>query len=488
VIRENSYLLGKQTVFQACFPIDRNTQNAVGINRKIRLYLYLSNLLIKRFFMKRIMLLCLIFSKAFNSESQVAINITGALPAASSILDVSSTNKGILIPQVSIDSLKDVTSIPSPANGLIVYNTTQPGVRNDMSRGFYYYSTAALSWVRMADNLNDNVWQNGGLLGIQLRDKTDGVEIQDNFGGSVQNWSPKVKILKIVDSALLNSKNNINSLVLTAVNKKTIAGWELRQKNSIIFENAYLLADGITSGTTSVAISSYTENPGTVNNTQLNGLAFFVNAPPQNTAVADTPSLSMFRHNIGIGTYVTDINNVTEGRLQITGFSNGDQLSLRHPSSINLKWGLYVSSIDSSLNFYSNGSLRSNIDRVTGVYSALSDRNRKKNIRPLSSVLDIINKLPVYSYNYSDSRDEDHRVIGMMAQDVQPFFPELVYQRYDREITKPVLTMDYSGFGVIAIKAIQEQQKIMDELKVKNETQQAAIDLLRRRIEVLEKK
>ena len=390
------------------------------------------------------------------------VGIGTVTPNANAILHMVSTSKGMIIPQVSLDSLRDVTSIATPSQGLMVYNTTQPGVRNDMARGFYYYSTNALSWVRFADNLNDNPWQTAGLLGIQLRDKADGVEMMDDFTGSALNWTPKVKILKSVDSALLNSKNNINTLVLTAVEKKTTAGWELRQKNSIIFENAYLLANGITSATTTVAISSYTENPGTSSNNLNNGLAFYTFATPVNTATADTPSMAMYRHNIGIGAYPTDINNVTEGRLQITGFSNGDQLSLRHPSSVNLKWGMYVSSIDSSLNFYSNGSLRANIDRVTGVYTALSDRTMKKNIRPLQTVLESIKQLPVYSYNYIDSKDEDHRVIGMMAQDIQPYFPELVYQRYDREITKPLLTMDYSGMGVIAIKGIQEQQKIID--------------------------
>ena len=115
-------------------------------------------------------------------HAQVAINTTGNPPVASAMLDVSSTNKGVLFPLVSIDSLKDVTSIPSPANGLIVYNTTQPGVRNDMARGYYYYSTSASSWIRLADNFNDNFWQGGG-LGIQLRDKTDGVEVLDNYTG-----------------------------------------------------------------------------------------------------------------------------------------------------------------------------------------------------------------------------------------------------------------------------------------------------------------
>lgn len=86
-----------------------------------------------------------------------------------------------------------------------------------------------------------------------------------------------------------------------------------------------------------------------------------------------------------------------------------------------------------------------------------------------------------------------------MAQDVQPYFPELVYQRYDRDITKPLLTMDYSGFGVLAIKAIQEQQQMIDELKSQlaaaktNDLseqvrkQQEQIDQLLKRIAQLEK-
>lgn len=428
--------------------------------------------------MKNILFTACIFT-AIITKAQVAINTSGAAPASSAMLDVSSTSKGVLIPQVSIDSLKDVTSIPSPANGLMVYNTTQPGVRNDMQRGYYYYSTNAVSWVRFTDNFNDNVWQNGGLLGIKLRDTADAVEIMDHYTGAATNFSPKVKILKKIDSALLNAKNNITALVLTGVNRKTVAGWESRQKTSIVFENTYLLTDGTTSGTTnSTAISSYTENTGTVGNNFSNGLAFYSFAAPQNSAVSDTPSLSLFRHNAAIGTFASDINNVTEGRLQITGFSNGDQLSLRHPSSINLKWGLYVSSIDSSLNFYSNGSLRSNIDRVTGVYTALSDRNLKKNITELSPVLNKLMQLKPYQYNYTDSKDSDRKAIGFMAQDVEPFFPDLVFHKQERESGKPFLMMTYQSFGVIAIKAIQEQQKII-------ETQNSKIAALEEDIKII---
>ena len=436
------------------------------------------------------------FFLLFSSISALALSqnvgIGTTIPNASAQLHIYSTSKGILIPQVSLDSLKDVTSILSPAHGLMVFNTTQPGVRNDMALGYYYYNNnTAHSWVRFSDNLNDNPFVFGGTLGIKLRDTADGVEIQDNYLGASNNWTPKVKILKQLDSALLNSKNNMNSLVLTAVNRKIATGWELRQKNSIIFENGYY-STGSSSGVIEqvAAISGYTENPGTTHpsDNRYNGLAFYTFATPQNTSVSGTPTISMLRHNVGIGTYVTDINDVTDGRLQVTGFSNGDQLSLRHPSSINLKWGMYVSNIDSSLNFYSNGSLRSNIDRVTGVYTALSDRNMKKKLAPLTPVLDAVMKLPAYTYQYLDGEPGGRRSIGFMAQDVQPYFPELVYQRYDREITKPVLTMDYSGFGIIAIKAIQEQQQQVESLKNENVEMKSLILLLQKRIEQLEKK
>jgi hypothetical protein len=420
------------------------------------------------------------------TDNGTTVGINSASPNASALLHLTSSSKGVLFPQVSIDSLKDVTSVPNPANGLIVYNTTQPGIQNDMTRGFYWYSTNALSWIKLADNLVDNKWQDGGVLGVKLRDTSDGVEMMDNYLGSNVNHSPKVKILRMRDSSGLNAKNNINALVLSGINRKPTAGWESRQKTSLIFEMGYQTTPTVTSGTNRVAISGYTESTAATSSNLTNGLAFYTTATPENAAVLDTPAMALFKHNVGIGAYPTDINTVTEGRLQITGKSNGDQLSLRHPSSINLKWGIYVSSLDSSLNFYSNGSLRANIDRVTGVYSALSDRRFKKDIIPLTPVLSKVKKLKAYNYRYLDSEETDRKINGFMAQDLLTDFPELVYQRYDRTIDKPLYTVDYSGFGVIAIKAIQEQQDQIDHQKDEIELLKKQNQELMKRLEALE--
>jgi trimeric autotransporter adhesin len=90
-------------------------------------------------------------------------------------------------------------------------------------------------------------------------------------------------------------------------------------------------------------------------------------------------------------------------------------------------------------------------------------------------------RLNSFTYQYSDNTDTEHRNIGFMTQDVLPYFPELVYTRYDRETKKPFYTLKYSCMSVVAIKAIQEQQVIIDDLKAK-------LDLLENRLSALEKK
>lgn len=85
--------------------------------------------------MKRIVLLSLFFLLTTATYSQVGIGTTD--PDASSILDLSSTNKGLLIPRVNLST----NPINSPAEGLLVYNTHSDG---GFSPGFYYRS--ATEW------------------------------------------------------------------------------------------------------------------------------------------------------------------------------------------------------------------------------------------------------------------------------------------------------------------------------------------------------
>jgi hypothetical protein len=88
----------------------------------------------------------LLFSASIKAQN-VGVNATGAIPNASAMLDVSATNKGILVPQVNLASLTDATAIPNPANSLLVYNTNAAITGG---AGYYYNSgtSAVPVWSR----------------------------------------------------------------------------------------------------------------------------------------------------------------------------------------------------------------------------------------------------------------------------------------------------------------------------------------------------
>ncbi|MCB0536842.1 MAG: hypothetical protein KDE33_04870 [Bacteroidetes bacterium] len=84
------------------------------------------------------------------------VGIGTASPDASAKLDIVSTSGGILIPRVNIQSATDATTIPTPATGLMVWNTGA----TFGTAGFYFNSgtTVSPTWVRVLDSsssLND---------------------------------------------------------------------------------------------------------------------------------------------------------------------------------------------------------------------------------------------------------------------------------------------------------------------------------------------
>ena len=98
----------------------------------------------------------------------------------------------------------------------------------------------------------------------------------------------------------------------------------------------------------------------------------------------------------------------------------------------------------------------------------------KTNITDIGTVMDKIKKLKASSYNYK-SNSVKETTVGFLAQEVLPIFPELVTysEAYD------IYGINYGGFSVIAIKATQEQQKVI-------ERQEQKINKLEARLEEIE--
>lgn len=90
----------------------------------------------ERLFSTITIMLCALLS--ITVYSQVGINTDGSSPNSSAILDIKSTQYGLLIPRMA-ESDRD--AISNPATGLMIYQT-------DQSSGFYYYN--GISWTAVA--------------------------------------------------------------------------------------------------------------------------------------------------------------------------------------------------------------------------------------------------------------------------------------------------------------------------------------------------
>ena len=111
-----------------------------------------------------------------------------------------------------------------------------------------------------------------------------------------------------------------------------------------------------------------------------------------------------------------------------------------------------------------------------GWYNA-SDRNLKQNIQDYPSSLEKVLDLRPVTYNWKTHPDEDP-LAGFIAQNVKELFPQFTHDIAWRD-GGTRLGVNYSFLVVPAIKAIQEQQDIIDQ-------QGKDIKALIKRIELLE--
>lgn len=101
-----------------------------------------------------LLFLLLSYVSTFTIYAQVGINTN--TPDESSILDITSLNKGVLIPRISLTGSQDLSTITlkvgetKPATGLLIYNTaTTINGLDRVSPGFYYYQ--GTKWTRLHD-------------------------------------------------------------------------------------------------------------------------------------------------------------------------------------------------------------------------------------------------------------------------------------------------------------------------------------------------
>jgi hypothetical protein len=116
-------------------------------------------------FTKAILILILLMILMPAYSQNVAINITGVAGNTSAMLDINSTNTGLLIPRVALTASNVAAPVGAPATSLLVYNIATAGiVPNNVIPGYYYWD--GVKWVRFVTNVTTGVfWSIAGNAG-----------------------------------------------------------------------------------------------------------------------------------------------------------------------------------------------------------------------------------------------------------------------------------------------------------------------------------
>jgi len=215
----------------------------------------------------------------------------------------------------------------------------------------------------------------------------------------------------------------------------TTPGAGLELKSSVGYGSAIGLNN--TGGGTNWRISSWTD--GSLRFVQIPG-ATFTAMTIDNTG------------KVGIGTTAPDYP------LHVKQTTSNRAIEIEHHSTTD-NWTLGVGASTKNCKFIYNGLTKADIASADGAYLQASDRNLKKDIEPMGTILDKVVQLKPSKYHYIDGREDMPKSYGFIAQEVHSIFPEIV-----REIDGNQ-ALAYADFSVMAIQAIQEQQQLIEDQK-----------------------
>lgn len=217
------------------------------------------------------------------------------------------------------------------------------------------------------------------------------------------------------------------------------------------------------------------------------GLSIGTDIQAYNTNLSDLSDGSLSGSKVGGG---INAANITTGTLGVShlgsdnsfGSSSGQfrdaAVTFHHPNStiaggFAIKndshtgaWAAFATNDGSALIFYSvnsDGSYNGNVQLATTGVTWSSDRRLKKDIQELNYGLNEILELKPVSYQLRGPSD-NKRKLGLIAQDVHKVVDELVQVP---ESNEEYLSLNYMGLIPVLIKAMQEQQEQIEELKLK---------------------
>lgn len=324
-------------------------------------------------------------------SQNVGINTTGAAPDASAMLDIVSTNKGLLIPRVALTATNATGPITAPAASLLVYNTATAGVSpNNVTPGFYYWDGA--NWVRFTTG---NAWMTTGnagtVSGTNFVGTTDAqaldfrtnntIRFRVNNGYQVFGLSGGTAALPFYswsgdpNTGLFNPAADVVAVSANGAERIRATNTEV-----VVNESANAVNFRVEGAT----------NANLFNTLSANSAVGFQRVPPAQSVGGATIVNDMY--------YPFEIGNDGGGALQATiGWYNGSDVIMVPETD----WYGYVGNATRAwYRMYSYG------------YITVSSKEKKRNITPIvgnkeleNYVMNSINNTQTYFYKYNDEQD-----------------------------------------------------------------------------------
>ncbi len=282
-----------------------------------------------------------------------------------------------------------------------------------------------------------------------------------------------VQSAQILDGTIANADLAAGAVNSTSIEDETIvnadvaatAGIEVQKletmaTGTIMFGNSGVPTIGVLQGDASIdasgnlsigTLSSVDINGGTIDNTVIGG---------------DTPADGTFTNlsaSNGSGIEGLDADNLTEGTIA------DDRFPAIGANGTFGGGGVFIEQmvVDPQ-------------GRVTSVTAnpPPSDLRLKEDFKQLNYSPQLLNKLQAYRYYWKDGKFGEDVQIGLIAQDVERVYPELVKLRSDGY--KGVL---YNGFIPILVEATKTQQATIDALETENQGLINTIEIINHKLD-----
>jgi hypothetical protein len=171
------------------------------------------------------------------------VGIGTQAPASSALLDLSASDKGVLIPRVSLTNVLQTAPVTNPTEGLLVYNTNAVvGGTGGVGKGFYFW--AGSRWQRFG-NTGDawNIIGNPAIdTSIHFIGSTGGgnnqalrFRVSNQWAGSIEYSNENLYL-----GMLAGARTQRLFLDVLPVYRNTFIGAEAGRYNETGFSNTYL--------------------------------------------------------------------------------------------------------------------------------------------------------------------------------------------------------------------------------------------------------